>query len=94
MATDVALAAEQIKAGITNGVDKLREVSDTLRENFETAQKEIHRGVERSRKAVEGAIQDTRYGIRNRPLGSVAISAAGGLVIGMALGWLIGHRRK
>ncbi|MGE5324994.1 MAG: hypothetical protein ACM3SW_19155 [Actinomycetota bacterium] len=94
MATDnVAIATEQIKAGITNGVEKFKEFSDTLKENFETAQKEIQRGVQRSRKAVDGAIQDTRYGIRNRPLQSVAISAAGGLVIGLALGWLIGHRR-
>lgn len=95
MATpNVALATEQIKTGITNGVEKLKELSDSLKENLETAQKEIQRGVQRSRKAVEGAIQDTRYGIRNRPLGSVAISAASGLLIGLALGWLVGHRRK
>jgi ElaB/YqjD/DUF883 family membrane-anchored ribosome-binding protein len=95
MATDaVAVAKETLKTEIANGVDKLKDFSCTLKENLETASEEIRRGVKRGKVAVENAVKDTRYEIRNRPLASVAISAAGGLVIGLALGWLFGYRRR
>lgn len=95
MATDnIAVATETLKTEITHGVEKLKDFSGALKENFDTAEKEIRRGLQRGKVAVENAVRDTRYEIRNRPFSSVAISAAGGLVIGLALGWLIGHRRK
>lgn len=89
----VAQATEQIKTEIVNGVEKLKELSGTLKENFETAQKEIRRGVQRSKVAVEDAVDDTRHTIKARPLASMGVSAAAGLVVGVALGWLIGRRR-
>lgn len=95
MATDnVGVATETLKTEITHGVEKLRDLSGTLKENFETAEREIRHGLRRGKVAVENALRDTRYEIKNRPLASVAISATGGLVIGLALGWLIGYRRK
>ncbi len=90
----IAVATEQIKSEIIEGVEKLKEFSGTLKDNFDVAQKEIRRGVQRSRKAAENALEDARYGIKNRPLTWVAASAGGGLVIGLALGWVIGYRRK
>lgn len=95
MATDnVAVATETLKTEIAHRVEKLKDFSGALRENFETAGKEIRRGIQRGKAAVESAVEDTRHQIKNRPFASVAVSAAGGLVIGLALGWLIGYRRK
>jgi ElaB/YqjD/DUF883 family membrane-anchored ribosome-binding protein len=95
MGTDnVAVATETLKTEIKHGVEKLKDFSGTLRENCETAEKEIRRGLQRGKVAVQNAVRDTRYEIKNRPFSSVAISAAGGLVIGLALGWVIGYRRK
>lgn len=95
MATDnVGVATETLKTEITNGVEKLKDFSGTLKENFETAEREIRRGLQRGRVAVENAVRDARYEIKSRPFASVAVSATGGLIVGLALGWLIGYRRK
>jgi ElaB/YqjD/DUF883 family membrane-anchored ribosome-binding protein len=95
MPTDaVAVAKETLKTEIVNGVDKLKDFSCTLKENLENASEEVRHGIKRGKIAVENAVKDTRYEIRNRPLASVAISAAGGLVLGLAAGWLFGYRRR
>lgn len=95
MATDnVAVATEALKTEITHGVEKLKEFSGALKENLETAEREIRHGLQRGRVAVENVVKDARYEIKSRPFASVAVSAAGGLVVGLALGWVIGHRRK
>jgi ElaB/YqjD/DUF883 family membrane-anchored ribosome-binding protein len=95
MPTDtIAYATEHLKSEIVQGVEKLKDLSGTLKENFETAQKEIRRGVQRGKAAVEEVVDDTRHTIKSRPISSVAVSAAAGLVIGLAIGWLIGNRRK
>jgi ElaB/YqjD/DUF883 family membrane-anchored ribosome-binding protein len=95
MPTDsIAHATEQIRSEIANGVEKLKDLSGTLKENFETAQKEIRRGVQRGRVAVEQTVDDTRRTIKTRPFAAVAVSAAGGLAIGLAIGLLIGNRRR
>ena len=90
----IAYATEQIKTEIANRVEKLKDLSGSLKENFETAQRELRRGVERGRVAVEETVDDTRRTIKGHPLASVAISAVGGLIIGITIGWLIGSRRR
>jgi len=90
----VAVAKETLKTEILQGVDRLKEFSGTLKENLESAGKEIRRGVQTGKVAVQNAVKDTRNEIKNRPLASVALSAAGSLVIGLALGWVLGCRRR
>jgi ElaB/YqjD/DUF883 family membrane-anchored ribosome-binding protein len=89
----IAYATEQIKTEIVNGVEKLKDFSGTLKENFGAAQKEIRRGVQRGKLAVEHSVDDTRRTIKNSPLASVAICAGGGLAVGVVIGWLIGRRK-
>jgi ElaB/YqjD/DUF883 family membrane-anchored ribosome-binding protein len=90
----IAYATEQIKTEIASGVEKLKDLSGTLKENFETAQREIRRGVQRGKVAAEERLDETRRTIKSHPMASVAISAGAGLVVGLTLGWLIGSRRK
>ena len=90
----IAYATEQIKTEIASGMEKLKDFSDTLKENFETAQREIRRSVQRGRVALEETADETRRTIKSHPLASVAISAGAGLVVGLTLGWLIGSRRE
>jgi ElaB/YqjD/DUF883 family membrane-anchored ribosome-binding protein len=89
----IAYATEQIKTEIVNGVEKLKDISGTLKENLETAQKEIRRSVQRGKVAVEHTVDGTRRTIKNRPLTSAAVCAGGGLALGLAIGWLITRRK-
>lgn len=95
MGTDtIAVATEQIKSEIIEGVEKLKEFSGAIKDNFEVAQKEIRRGVQRSKKAAENVLDDARYNIKSRPVTWIAASAGAGLVLGLALGWAVAYRRK
>jgi hypothetical protein len=71
MATQgIAYATEQIKTEIASGMEKLKDFSDTLKENFETAQREIRRSVQRGRVAFEETADETRRTIKSHPLAS------------------------
>ena len=75
--------------------DVLREVSrlrtvvtEAVEEGVETAVKAIKQG----RSAAEDAIHDARYTVKQKPIQSVAVVFAAGVLAGSLIGWLSTRR--
>ncbi len=87
-------ATEQLKAGLTDGIEKLKDFSETAKDRFESARAEIKHGIETTQAAVKDAVNDVRNQARKRPLTALAATALTGLALGIALGWLTGYKRR
>lgn len=87
-------ATEQIRSGLANGVEKVKEFSGELKDRMDGVRNEVEHGVRRGKIVVEHAVNDAEHRIKKNPWTAVALSAAGGLVVGLASGWLLGYRRR
>jgi ElaB/YqjD/DUF883 family membrane-anchored ribosome-binding protein len=95
MATqNILRATEQLKTGLTDGIEKLKDFSEDARDRFEAARKDLKRGIKTTQTAVRDAAQATRRKVGERPLTALAATALTGLALGFTLGWLMGHKRR
>ncbi len=95
MATrNIVDATEQLKAGLADGIEKLKDFSESARDRFEFAAEEIRHGIETTQAAVKDAVNDVRNQARKRPLTALAATALTGLALGITLGWLAGYKRR
>lgn len=72
--------------------DVLREVSKTVNDAVDDGVRTVLRAIKQGREAADDAMHDARYTIRQRPLQSVGILFAIGVVTGALAVW-IGSRR-
>ena len=70
----------------------LREISRTVTDAVDDGVRTIVRALKQGREAADDAIRDVRYTIRQRPLQSMGILFALGVVTGALTAW-IGSRR-
>lgn len=95
MATQsVARATEQLKTGLADGIEKIKDFSEDVKDRFESVRKDLKRGIETTQTAVKDAAQETRRRTRERPLTALAATAITGLALGFTAGWLAGHKRR
>lgn len=62
-------------------------VVDELRRIVESAYDDVSRNVKKAKHTAEDAIDESRYGIKRRPLTAVGTAALAGLILGFTLGW-------
>jgi ElaB/YqjD/DUF883 family membrane-anchored ribosome-binding protein len=93
-AENFVIGVENLKTGLAEGIEVLKDFSVTVKEGFESAGTDIKRGVQATKAAVEDAVTEAQKVIKKRPFTALAATAAGGLALGLALGWLVGHRRR
>lgn len=95
MATqNIAYLTEQLKAGLADGMEKLKDFSETAKDRFESARAEIKHGLETTQAAAKDAVNGVRNQARKRPFTALAATAITGLALGITLGWLAGHKRR
>ncbi len=87
-------ATEQLKAGLADGIEKLKDFSGKVKDRFESARADVTRGLETTKAAVKDAVEDVRHQVRTRPFTALAATAITGLALGITAGWLIGHKRR
>ena len=95
MATqNIARATEQVKTGLADGIEKLKDFSEDVKDRFESARKDLKRGIETTQTAVKDAAQAARRKVGERPLTALAATALTGLALGFTVGWLVGLKRR
>lgn len=83
-------AAEQV-ARVGMRVDRLKKTAaNAIDDGIIDAKRMVKRGVY----AAEDLVDDTAHLIKKEPLRSVGITFGAGLAIGVAVGWLVGHRTR
>lgn len=94
MATqNIVHAADQLKSGLVDGIEKLKDFSGDVKDHFESARVDVKRGIETTQAAVKDAARDARRRVRTRPLTALAATAIAGLALGFTAGWLVGNNR-
>jgi len=94
MATqNIVHAADQLKSGLADGIEKLKDFSENVKDRFESARVDVKRGIDTTQAAVKDAARDARRQVRTRPLTALAATAIAGLVLGFTAGWLVGNNR-
>lgn len=94
MATqNIVHTADQFKSGLADGIEKLKDFSEDVRDRFESARVDVKRGIETTQAAVKDAARDVRRQVRTHPLTALAATAITGLALGFTAGWLVGNDR-
>jgi ElaB/YqjD/DUF883 family membrane-anchored ribosome-binding protein len=84
----------QLKENMTDIAEKARDLSAKVKERLDETYNDLGKTVRRAKEAAEGRIDDVRGTVRERPLSSVAIVAAGAFGLGLFAGWLLGRRNR
>jgi ElaB/YqjD/DUF883 family membrane-anchored ribosome-binding protein len=74
-------------------VEKKDEFVRGVRKTFDTVSDDINRGLKKARYAAGEAMDDARHGIRQNPITTIAITAVGGVFLGLIAGYFLGRRR-
>ena len=80
--------------GLADGMERLRDFSEDVKDRFESARVDVKRGIETTQAAVKDAARDARRQVRTRPLTALTATAVVGLAFGFAVGWLVGNDRR
>ncbi len=91
---NVAFDGQQVKDGIADAVEKIKEFPAEIKKSVDEAYKTVAKGVRRTQVAAEEAADDARRGIKARPLTSVTTAAFAGIGVGVLVGWLIARGRR
>jgi ElaB/YqjD/DUF883 family membrane-anchored ribosome-binding protein len=91
---NIAMVSEQLKTGISDTLDKAKEISGKIKAHADTTYRRIEHGINRAKTAAEDAVEETRHEIREHPLTAVAIVAGSTFALGLLTGWLITRKTK
>ncbi len=61
---------------------------------MDSSYRTIDRGIKRAKAVAEDAVEETRHGIKQRPLTMVATVGIIGFAMGMLAGWVMAFRRN
>lgn len=86
-------AGEQVKAGITDFSDRVKDLSGNITERWNETRKDLERRARQIKGATEDGIDEARHRIKARPIAHVAGAAGGAFALGLLTGLLIGRRR-
>ena len=91
---NIAVVGEQLKTEISDTFEKVKEVSDKIRDRVDTTYRSIGKGIKRAKTAAEDAVDDARDEIKKHPLTTVAVIGAGAFALGLMTGWLITRSKR
>ena len=74
-------------------VEKKDEFVRGMRKTFDNVSDDINRNLKKARYAAGEAMDDARHGIRQNPITTIAITAVGGVFLGLVAGYFLGRRR-
>lgn len=87
-------AGEQVRAGLSEFADKLKDFSDTVTEQWQDVRADAGRRAKKIKIAAEEGIDQARHQIKSRPFSTVAVVATGAFVLGGLVGWIVAKPRR
>jgi ElaB/YqjD/DUF883 family membrane-anchored ribosome-binding protein len=87
-------ANNQVRAGVSDIAEKVRDISEAMSEQCKDTYRETERNLRKLRIAAEEGVHDTRKKIKSHPLAAVAVAASAAFLLGGVVGRLTGRRRR
>jgi ElaB/YqjD/DUF883 family membrane-anchored ribosome-binding protein len=82
-----ARATDQATTGLFEIASRLRDISETVADNWKDTYRDAGRGVRKLRIAGEEGVHHTRRRIKSHPLAAVALAASAAFLLGSLAGW-------
>lgn len=93
-AASVLQAADQLKDGITDFSDRVKELSGTMGERWKDTREDFERSARKLRIATEDKLEEARFRIKANPLAVVSAIAGGAFLLGVVTGWAASKNRR
>jgi ElaB/YqjD/DUF883 family membrane-anchored ribosome-binding protein len=93
-ANSLAETRKQVRAGVSDIADSVRDMSEVLSEQCKSAYRDAGRNMRKLRVVAEGGVHDTRKQIKSHPIAALAVAASAGFFLGGLLGGLTRRRRR
>jgi ElaB/YqjD/DUF883 family membrane-anchored ribosome-binding protein len=84
----------QMKENMADFAEKAKDLSAKVKERLDETYNDLGRTVRHAKAAAEDRINDVRGTVRERPLATVTVVAAGAFALGVFAGWLLGRQRR
>jgi len=91
---NVSRMGAQIRENMADIAEKARDLSAKVKERLDETYNDLGSTMRRAQAAAGDRIDDVRDTVRERPLASVAIVAAGAFAVGLLAGWLVGRQGR
>lgn len=86
-AATVLAAADQVKDGIVELSDLVKDFSGDVNERWKDTRHDLHRRARKLRIATEDRLEDARHRVKANPLTVVTAVASGAFLLGVVTGW-------
>jgi len=83
-----------LRDNVAEIADKARDLSSKMKDRLDETYNDLGRTVRRAKAVAEDRLDDVRSHVKKRPLTSVTAVAAGGLAVGMLIGFLLGRKSR
>jgi len=93
-AATVVQAADQVRDGLTELSDRVREFSGDISERWKDTRDDLQRQARKIKVATEDRVEEARAHIKAKPLTVVAAVASGAFLLGMVAGWAASRGRR
>lgn len=90
----VLQAADQVKDGITELSERVKEISGNVTERWKDTREDLERSARKIRIATEDKIEEARFRIKANPLTVVGAVAGGAFLLGIVTGWAASKNRR
>jgi ElaB/YqjD/DUF883 family membrane-anchored ribosome-binding protein len=90
----VLQAADQVKDGIVEISERVKEFSENVTERWNDTRDDLQRRARKIKSATEDKMQEARYRIKANPLTVVAAVASGAFLLGVVTGWAASKNRR
>jgi ElaB/YqjD/DUF883 family membrane-anchored ribosome-binding protein len=93
-AATLTQAGEQVKDGLTDLSDRVKEFSGNINERWKDTRDDLQRRVRKIKTATEDRMEEARHRIKADPLKVVAAVASGAFLLGVITGWAASKARR
>lgn len=90
----VMQAADQVKDGLIDFSEAVKELSEDVGERWKGTRHDLHRRAKKIRIATEDGLDEARFRIKAHPLRVVATVASGAFLLGVITGLSASGRRR
>jgi ElaB/YqjD/DUF883 family membrane-anchored ribosome-binding protein len=90
----LAQAGEQVKDGLIELSDKVKEFSGNVNERWKDTRNDLQRRARKIKSVTEDGLEEARHRIKADPLKVVAAVASGAFLLGIVTGWAASKSRR